>query len=73
MKASISVEVIAGIVLAAIAAMGILMVTFPHQANRRRMRLRGQTEASDSYVRALGAVFAAFAITCEVLLIVFAA
>ena len=48
---------IAGLVVIGIfAGIGILMAAFPREVNRRRMRLLGQTEGADLYIRAVGIV-----------------
>jgi hypothetical protein len=45
-----------------IAVLGALMAVFATEVNRRRMRLWGQTESSDGYIRLLGVAIAIFGV-----------
>lgn len=61
MRAVLPVPVVAGVGVV-IAVGGALMAVFPTKVNRRRIRLWGQIESSDGYIRLLGVVFAMFAV-----------
>ena len=64
---------VAGIgILVIFAVLGGLMALFPRESNRLRLKIPGQLEGSDWYLRLLGVAISGFAIACAVLIILFA-
>ena len=59
----------AALVLATIGDLGTVMALCPHQANVLRMRLPGQGDSPDWYIRLLGVVCGVFSLTVAVLLV----
>jgi hypothetical protein len=65
---SASAIILAGVT--AFAVIGALIAVFPRQANHLRVKLPGQLEGSDWYIRALGVVVAAIAIGLGLVVII---
>jgi hypothetical protein len=49
--------------------LGTLMAAFPHRTNEIRMRLPGQGDSPDWFIRGFGALMAVFSFVCAVLVI----
>jgi hypothetical protein len=59
----------AALVLATFGVLGAVMALRPHQANVMRMRLPGQEDSPDWYIRLLGVVFGLFSLSVAVVLV----
>jgi len=70
---SLAGRIIVPIVLIGIVALGLVMACFPAECERVRSHFPGYQEASLSYTRLLGAVFAGFGLALLILFLIFAA
>jgi len=61
--------VFAALVLATFGVLGTVMALRPHQANVVRMRLPGQDDSPDWYIRLIGTVVALFSIAIALVVV----
>lgn len=69
MNSLVERSVVAVLVLATFGVLGTLMALRPHRANVVRMRLPGQGDSPDWYIRLLGVVCGVFSLAIAVLLV----